>query len=494
MKKTLLFICTGLYMCLAASAHTTDPNTIVYDDAEFFDIDTNPQGWDPTGTLPPQPEADYYINMPNAVNVYYRFERVEGSTPLYYECPVSEIQGDFKIYAKEYWTERNTPGYDGNKYIYGSLHQPTGFDRDTYKELGQPGGDLQIEGGGSWYGCMVQFYPDGDSNHNTPGIFVTGGSHNLQAIFLSATGVSDSPTTGHIDFSITTGGVVRPTEQTYTVTMTYADTNGPKSRSMEVTGLSGTFENITDLEAGGITDFVLTADIRHAPVFSDPAHQEEIVGYKDLSAEEKTYISTPQQFFVYLIGNIKNREWDPNKGIRGTLLASYVTYFADDSEIYAWADVPFTGDMRFRFADRVASNWSTLEANGIQYAPSSQTQLCGNLLLDNSNVDEGNWYDYQTIERSATGNAWAPDSPRAQGSASDGLHYNVFFNRKTQKVGVSWSTEVGISGIPDEVAEIPVDVYDLTGRCVLRGVLPSQAGGTLSPGIYIAGNKKIAVR
>lgn len=121
-------------MGAAALAHTTDDNTIIYDENEFFDEQKNPRGWNPNGNVPPQPEADYYINMQNAGNVYYRLKPVEGSNPLYYDCPTAILQGNFKIYAKEYWTERGKPGYDQNKYIYGSLREPTGFNRETYKE------------------------------------------------------------------------------------------------------------------------------------------------------------------------------------------------------------------------------------------------------------------------------------------------------------------------------------------------------------------------
>lgn len=499
MKKTLLFI-TFAMLCvtLAMQAHTTDPNTIVYDETELYDVQTNPHGWDPNGTVPPQPVADYYINMQNAGNVYYRLTPVEGSNPLYYDCPVSIIQGNFKIYSKEYWTERGKPGYDGNKYIFGSRAEPTGFDRDTYKEVGQPGGDLQIEGGGTWYGCMIQFYPNGTSNNTTPGIVVTGGSHNQQAIFISATGEADGPTSGHVDFTITTGGVVKPAEQTYTVTMTYTNTKGPQSVTMQVTGLTGTFKNITDLQPDAVTDFYLTAEIKNAPISDNPSNLDTPTGYKDLvSEQEETYILTPaapEQFNVYLIGNLQNADWNPSKAIQGVLLSSYVTYFSDDSEIYAWVDVPLTGDMRFRFTNRVASNWTDLEASGVQYYPDVATQKCDNLLIDNDNIDEGNWYAYQTLSSGATNNAWAPNTVSTQGSASDGLHYNVFFNKKTSKVGVSWSTDVGVRGIPEAVTEMPVDVYDLTGRCVLRGVLVSEIGDSLPRGIYIAGNRKIAIR
>lgn len=109
-------------------------------------------------------------------------------------------------------------------------------------------------------------------------------------------------------------------------------------------------------------------------------------------------------------------------------------------------------------------------------------------------MNERGWYPYNTRETGSTDNAWAPDVVATHGSGSDGLHYNVFFNRTTQKAGVSWSTSVGIDEIPDAMTEKPVDVYDLTGRCVMRGVLVSEIGDRLPQGIYIAGNKKIAIK
>lgn len=498
MKKTLLLIFALMWMGAAALAHTTDDNTIIYNENEFFDEQKNPRGWDPNGNIPPQPEADYYINMQSAGNVYYRLKPVEGSNPLYYNCPTGILQGNFKIYAKEYWTERGKPGYDGNKYIYGSLREPTGFHRDTYKELGNPGGDMQIEDGGKWYGCMVQFYPSGTSTNKTPGVYITGGSHNTQAIFISAAGVATSSTTGRVDFEITTGGVVKPKEQNYTVTMDYTNTLGPQHVSTQVTGLAGSFEDITDLEPDNITHFTLIAEIKNAPVFDNPSNQEQISGYKNLvSEEEQTYISTPAgpvKFDVFLIGELQDAAWNPSLALQGTLLPSTGTSFTGGSEIYAWVDVPLTGTMRFRFTNRAAQNWDDLNANGVQYYPSAATQKCQNLIINDDEVNESGWYPYNTRETGSTDNAWAPDVVATHGSGSDGLHYNVFFNRTTQKVGVSWSTSVGIDEIPDEMTEKPVDVYDLTGRCVMRGVLVSEIGDRLPQGIYIAGNKKIAIK
>lgn len=44
MKKTLLLIFALMWMGAAALAHTTDDNTIIYNENEFFDEQKNPRG------------------------------------------------------------------------------------------------------------------------------------------------------------------------------------------------------------------------------------------------------------------------------------------------------------------------------------------------------------------------------------------------------------------------------------------------------------------
>lgn len=52
----------------------------------------------------------------------------------------------------------------------------------------------------------------------------------------------------------------------------------------------------------------------------------------------------------------------------------------------------------------------------------------------------------------------------------------------------------GVDNVAVEAPDMPVDVYDLQGRIVRRGVLRSEAAVGLAPGIYIAGGRKIYVK
>lgn len=51
----------------------------------------------------------------------------------------------------------------------------------------------------------------------------------------------------------------------------------------------------------------------------------------------------------------------------------------------------------------------------------------------------------------------------------------------------------GIDDVEAETIEQPVDVYDLYGRRIRRGVYRSEATVGLAPGIYIVGGRKISV-
>lgn len=489
MKKFLLLICGLLSLPLVITAHTTDPTTIIYDDDELVtENDSTSTRWNSNGNIPPQPEADYYVNMQNAGNVYYRLLPVEGSSPTEYSCNMPILQGNFKIYAKEYWTMRGTSGYDQNKYIYGSQQHPTGFDRDTYKNLGNPGGDLQIEGGGTWYGCTLSFWPTGHSGNGTPDLMITGGAKDTQMIAITATGAADGPTSGHVDFTISTGGVVKPTEQTYTVTMTFTPDGAttPTTLTQDVKGLTGSFTDIEGLPVGATTTFTLTASIKQAPVFSNPSQQESISGYKDLTSEETTATITTFGK-VYLVGNITGIAWDPTKATEGVLLNTLYRDYPESGSIYAWIDVPLTGDMRFRFVSQPAS-WTVLESQGTQYYPTSSTVYCNNV-WDDLDTSTGNWYEY--TEGLKTDNAWAPNAV-GRGLAGE-VKYNVYFNMADKKVAVGWSTSTAVNDLTADPAGEPVDVYNLQGIMVRHHIAAAEAIVGLPHGIYIIGDKKVAV-
>lgn len=484
MKKTLLLFFTLLLTFGIARSKQFDNFTIVYND------DILAEHWDPNGNVPPQPEADYYVDLINSGNIYYRLLPVEGSNPLRYEAPISIIKGDFKIYSKEYWTERGKTGYEQNNYIFGSLHEPTGIYEDQYKELGNPGLNIQFEGGGLWYGCTMTFYPNGNGTNSNPGIIISGGSHNTPAIFIKGEGVADSFTSGYVDFTISTGGVVLPEEQTYDITAEYTDASGNKqTKSMKVTGVSGTLPDITDLKADASNSVTLTASILEAPIYTDPARPDTSTGKADLHATDDVEIVTPGN--IYLIGNITGVDWTPANVIKGNLLGEINPGAEDAATTYYWENVPFTGDSRFRFTNMTATSWSQLESSGTQYYPVTNADVTCDNMFDNSS----NWYD--CTSGASTNAAWAPkDLPVARGAQAPWI-YNVFFNLKTKKAAVGWSTITGIEEIEtidNPEADVRGDAYDMLGRCVKRNITLSEASSVLPSGIYVIGGKKILVR
>ena len=57
-----------------------------------------------------------------------------------------------------------------------------------------------------------------------------------------------------------------------------------------------------------------------------------------------------------------------------------------------------------------------------------------------------------------------------------------------------FSTTTGIADAVVEQAETPVNVYNIDGTVVRRGVLPSEATQDLNPGFYIVGGEKVIVK
>lgn len=475
MKRLLLLFAILLTATFISKAHTVDPYTIYYDDTELI-TDDNPKGtWDPNGNVAPQPEADYYLNIQNSNNVYYRLVEVEGSNPVEYQCFIPVLRGNFKIYAKGYWTEKGTSGYNSNNYIYGSRNEPTGFDHDAYKELGNPGGDLQIEGGGTWYGCEVLFWPKGHDGSGVPDLKITGGKKDQQFISIEAVGTGDGPTTGHIDFTISAAGIVKPAEQTYTVTISYTQDGADSKTTVtkEVTGLTGTFENITGLKPSSTTDFDVSVSISNAPYYDNPAMPENVSGYKNFSATTTAQITTTGM--IYLVGNVNGNNWDPQNAIEGTIDET-------NGSMFKWTGVVLDGERRFRFISQRA-DWNTLNANGTQYYPSQETEYINNL-----SVFEDSWYPYQTGLQ--TDNAWSPNlNLRATRPES----YDIYFDAANKKVAIAWGL---LTGVEDATVdnETLVNVYNLQGVAVRTNVSISDAYAELPAGIYIADGRKFIVR
>lgn len=494
MKKFLLFALLLSAVTAFTRAHEVDPYTIIYDDTELYS-DTTRNGWDPNGTIPPQPEADYYINMGNGSSVYYRLVKVSDS-PLEYQSEVPLLVGNFKIYAKEYWTNRNNSGYEQNNYIFGSATEPTGIFHSQAKDLSHPGLDLQIEGGGNWYGVVFSFYPNGQNNGGTPQLVVTGGSKDKPMMTIEGNGTATGMTSGTISFEISTYGIVKPEEQTYTVTLSYTNADGEtKTLTQTVKGLTGTFgttddgETIADLKSDSTTEFTLTAEIKNAPYFTNPAKPDEVYAYTDLSATGTCSITTLGE--LYLIGNVNDNNWTPSTAIKADgLLSEWYPDFPDASNIYVWENVSLTGNMRFRFTNGQYDGWKALESSGKQYYPSSATgtsdptQTCENILAGATYTE---WYDAKETT-GAINDAWKPDT------SDTSENFIIYFNPVSMKAAIGWGVDTAVNNLEADTATATVDVYTLTGIRVRHDVSRSDAIAGLPAGLYIVGGVKTAVR
>lgn len=477
-----------MFAAASLMAEQRDRWTIYYGDDELYS-ETNPDGWNPNGTVPPQPEADYYLDLVNKNNIYYRFEPVTGSNPVYYEANISVLSGDFKIYAKEFWSERGTSGYgNGDKYIYGASDNNTngtGVVQGESKYLTNPGQNMQLQGGGTIYGCLATFYPTGKTGNGTPELVLTGGSKVEQTLAITASASMSGDDEATVSFTITANGVVKPNEQTYDVTISYVPDGETEAdvRSIQVTGLTGKFTNLAGISEDPATVFTVTAEIKNAPVYSDPSTPDDISGYKDLSATTTTFIRALGD--IYLVGNIEEYNWDPEKAIAGRKVKDVFPDWDFGSNVYVWTDVKLYDQYRFRFTSRQAK-WTSLNADGTQYYPSSYTQMCENFLEDTSN-----WYD-ATVGKE-TNNAWAPNAATARGTGKP-VYYYIFYDLDNNKAAVGWSFLTGVDELGAEAAEGPVDVYTTLGTLVRKNADRAAAVDGLPSGIYIVGGRKVMVR
>lgn len=486
MKNTLLITAALFAFAGACMAHQTDPYTIIYDENELYSA-SNTSGWDPNGTVPPQPEADYYLDLTQYNNVYYRFEQVADVSPAEYKTNVSLLEGNFLIYAKGYWTERGKDGYNQNDYIYSSGDGSGGVTKDQLKQLANTGNPMTIEGGGTLYGAEFTFWPNGTNEVTYPALMFTGGSTVNQNISISGTASLSDSGAADISFTIATGGVVSPTTQTYTVTASYLPEDGETevTKTIQVIGLTGEFTGLTGINLMNNTDFTLTVEIKNAPVFSDVSDQTTISGYKDLSAT--TTVTLAGAGSIYLIGNINNMAWNPSKGLTGELVSTLDPKFPNNSEVIVFKNVEFTGDKRFRFTTALGANWGELESKATQYYPAVDNTACANV-WDNTT---SNWYASQ--QSNVANNAWVPASDSKLRGADGNEVYDVFFNLKNHEVAVGWNLPTDVKDIDTAFPDAPVAVYTLLGTVVNSSVSAANATNGLPAGVYIVGGKKVLV-
>lgn len=496
MKKLLLLSLTALWAAFAAQATQVDPWTISFDTAE--------ESSDSTKVAPG--DAPYYLHT-FSNNTYYPLTLVEGSSPAQYTGYMPIIVGDFKVFNTEWYS--TSGGSQNDKYVYGSSTSDGTVTLNTAKTLANPGNNMQIGDGSTWYGVEMSFYPNGTSSSSTtPTLIMTAGSQTAD-ISIDATGTFMSPTSGKVNFTIKPGGIVDSEEQTYEVSISYTNSDGTTvSKSIAVANtLEGSF-TVTDLAPGATTNFTLTVSIDNAPV-ADTVNASTATSYKDLTGSGTCSITTPR--VPYLVGDLTNYNWDTANGIKGQ---DYNTIHGTDDEatygVMCWYDVPLTGTYRFSFNTYLASTWDEVDKY-VRYNPTSvdvsgstPTKYCLNMDDNADNLDPftGNWYASTAAAGSDT-NAWAPaiaetSSTSTDTSTSDAskMYYQIFLNQKTNEVAIGWQeTTTAIANIfenPQPEATV-VDVYNLQGAVVRHHVMRDGATAGLPGGIYIVAGKKIAV-
>lgn len=208
--------------------------------------------------------------------------------------------------------------------------------------------------------------------------------------------------------------------------------------------------------------------------------------------QEKPEEEAPTIDNLYIIGDFTSGNFNLSDARQGELFSNYQPESPDASYIYVFRMVPLANTYRFRFTNMYTDNWIDLETQGVQFYPEADTQYCANY-WDSTDVTNGNWYtsEYTT---GAVNQAWAPSSAMTKSSGSDGVHYDIFFNTKTLKAAVGWGINTGVEKVPDSIlSEKPVNVYDMMGRLIKTNVIPSEARQNLPQGLYIIGNKKVAV-
>lgn len=508
MKKCLLLCLAALWAVTSASAHQVDPWTLLYDDNELYNDSTNTDGWDPQGDVPPSVTADYYLHT-SQNGAYYPLTKVDGSNPVEYTGYMPVLDGNFKIYGIGYWTS-GASGTERDKYIYGSAEQNGGLYKEQYKTLSHPGqSDMMIENGGIWYGVDIRFYPNGTASNSTPQVYLVGASKTA-LLSLEATGTPDTKTTGHVDFTIKPGGIVDSQDQTYKVTLTYTGYTSKATITRDTTitdGLTGTFLNVTDLQPGASNKMNLTVTANDVPV-SSTVGATTAESRQTLTASATCYIVTPGP--VYLIGDIDGVDWKPENAIEGqTYNARHPRATVDDGDqLLCWYDVPLKGTFRFSFISSNDSNWDVVNQS-VRYNPVSvdsntnpPTKYCYNLYENELSLEpfDGNWYD-STAATGSNENAWAPMIAKTNGQSTDTgeasrMYYSIFLNPYTKKAGIRWQeTTTAITAILENPApeNNVVDVYNLQGSLLKHHVAPADATQGLPAGIYIVGNKKLAV-
>lgn len=406
-----------------------------------------------------QADFDYYIDF-NQSNEKIYFKYVDGK----YVANVEKIGSDFKIYSSEY-----KPGSSGqDKYIFGAADGQGGITPDSEKKLSNPGSNLSIEGGGIIYGATIIFDPvamtlkieGGTTIPTKPG---------LELDIISTLGTS--PETGELAISLEYfGPATVPAPSEYYVTAYYTDNHGDNARQeltltindiypsfFRSSPMRGTFY-FTNLKPGTLNYIALKA--------------EAVTGTQQLTATGIAPITTP--VMPILIGQIQGHQWQPDYGINGIQFDEI-----PDGKTYYY-EVNLAGNGEFSFVTKLgttSTDWDTVNQN-IRYAPPTSRVA----------APEKTWMPYSTFASGGTSNAWYPENftPGA---------YIVEFDYTTQSIAVvKGNVPTGVADVAIDTAPRAVNVYTISGTLLRHDVSPADAVAGLPSGIYIVGDKKIAVR
>lgn len=400
-----------------------------------------------------QSNGDFYVDMlRNNVKYDMDWDASKGC----YTVKVSQLEGDFKIYSKDY-----VPGQNNQDHlIYGSADGFNGVYVGYDKNLSNPGNNLCIEGGGILYNAVLEFYP------GNPAIFkITEGTKEPPAAtdptvsvkITSATG--DAPTVGTINYDISMANIDSPATLIYGIYAVY-DSQSKKNNVVNVTTgqLTGNTLKLIDLEPATTTPVTL-----YVVTFYDN---------QTLSNNTEGSIKTPA--IPILIGQLAEGSWKPNIGVEYSSVS-------DDGMVYTYYPT-FVENGEFSFVSKLGNNdsdWTTVNSAD-RYAPGSQRKP----------APDSEWTDYNTYSGSTT-NSWVPEN------FNSAFRYHVDFDFATKQIKVTGFNLTGVEDIEDiEDSAMPasVDVYSAAGTLMRSNAPRESALQDLPAGLYIAGGKKFIVK
>lgn len=172
--------------------------------------------------------------------------------------------------------------------------------------------------------------------------------------------------------------------------------------------------------------------------------------------------------------------WDPSVVIEGT--------YNHDSESYEFHYVRFYENGEFSFITKKgtsSTDWTTVNSS-VRYVPPVVKQ----------EITFGEWTPYvETLNGEKGSNQWyLPTTSTTRGNKYDGgAYYTVYFNPSTKMVMVEYLCPTGVEEMPDD-ENSSVDVMNMQGVVLKTGVSIDEATVDLQPGLYIIGNRKVAVR